>query len=36
MSEFNNLVNKAREQAKRVGLKESDLKEALALARERK
>ena len=36
LSEFDNMVNKARDQAKKVGLKESDLKEVLALAREHK
>ena len=36
MSDFDNLLNKAQEQAKKVGLKESDLKQAIALARERK
>jgi AbrB family looped-hinge helix DNA binding protein len=34
MSEFDNLLNKAQEQAHKAGLKESDLKLALALARE--
>jgi AbrB family looped-hinge helix DNA binding protein len=36
LSEFDNMVNKARDQAKKVGLKEADLKEVLALAREHK
>ena len=35
-SEFDSMVNIARDQAKKVGLKESDLKEVLALAREHK
>jgi len=36
LSEFDNMVNKARDQAKKVGLKESDIKEMLGLAREHK
>ncbi len=34
MSDFDNLLKKAQEQAKKVGLKKAHLKEAIALARE--
>ena len=36
MSEFDQLLNKAAEHAKVVGLKQSDIEEALALARGKK
>lgn len=36
MSDFDNMVNKAREQAKKVGFKESDIKDMIKLAREHK
>ncbi len=36
MSDFDNMVNKAREQAKKAGFKETDLKDMITLAREHK
>jgi AbrB family looped-hinge helix DNA binding protein len=36
MSDFDNMINKAREQAKMAGFKESDLKEMVNLARKHK
>ena len=34
MSDFDNMVDKAREQAKKVGFKESDIKKMITLVRE--
>jgi hypothetical protein len=36
MKEFDKLITKARKQAKKAGLKRSDIHEAIAKARERK
>ena len=36
ISDFDNMVNKAREQAKKVGFKESDIKKMITLTREQK
>jgi AbrB family looped-hinge helix DNA binding protein len=36
MSDFDNMINKAREHAKKVGFKKSDIKDMITLAREHK